>query len=160
MNKSTKVNNKGITLIALVVTVIVLMILAAVSINIVANSNNGLVQRAQESSEETKKAQIYEEMVLETGEFKIEKTGQKKYDEINLENLSTYLLNKKSGLEVVELTSEKLVVKYKGYNIEIDNKLQVKPLVKMDIVVSNTLEPTTITNDSVIINLDIQLEKG
>ena len=46
--------NKGITLIALVVTIIILIILAAVSINLVF-SENGLIERAKEGSSEMQK---------------------------------------------------------------------------------------------------------
>ena len=45
-------NQKGITLIALVVTIIILIILAAVSINLLLGSN-GLINKAQVASEET-----------------------------------------------------------------------------------------------------------
>ena len=44
--------NKGITLIALVVTIIVLLILAGVSINLVLGEN-GLITQAQEAKEKS-----------------------------------------------------------------------------------------------------------
>ena len=47
------INNKGITLIALVVTIIVLLILAAVSIAMLTGQN-GILTRASEASWETK----------------------------------------------------------------------------------------------------------
>ena len=43
-------NERGITLIALVVTIIVLIILATVSINMVAGEN-GLIKKAQQSKD-------------------------------------------------------------------------------------------------------------
>lgn len=46
-------NQKGITLVALVVTIIVLLILAGVSISMVAG-DNGIATRASEASEDTK----------------------------------------------------------------------------------------------------------
>ena len=45
-------NNKGITLVALVVTIVVLLILAGVSINLVLG-DNGIVKRAQEAKNKT-----------------------------------------------------------------------------------------------------------
>lgn len=45
-------NNGGITLIALVVTIVVLLILAGVSISMLAGEN-GIITQAQKSKEET-----------------------------------------------------------------------------------------------------------
>ena len=47
-------NNKGITLVALVVTIVVLLILAGVSINLVLG-NNGIIAKAKDA--ETKSAE-------------------------------------------------------------------------------------------------------
>ena len=52
-------NNKGITLIALVVTIIVLLILAGVSINMLTGQN-GILNRASEAKEKTENAQTEE----------------------------------------------------------------------------------------------------
>ncbi|MGN1300207.1 MAG: hypothetical protein ACI4VC_02530 [Clostridia bacterium] len=49
--------NKGITLIALVVTIVVLLILAGVSLNLVFN-NNGIITKAGEAKVETRAAQV------------------------------------------------------------------------------------------------------
>ena len=51
--------NKGITLIALVVTIIVLLILAGVSINMLTGQN-GILNRASEAKEKTGNAQTEE----------------------------------------------------------------------------------------------------
>lgn len=48
--------NNGITLVALVVTIVVLLILAGVSINLVIG-NNGIINKAKEAKEKTKQAQ-------------------------------------------------------------------------------------------------------
>ena len=50
-------NNKGITLVALVVTIVVLLILAGVSINLVLG-NNGIIAKAKDA--ETKSAEARE----------------------------------------------------------------------------------------------------
>ena len=52
LRKSKKETNKGITLIALVITIIVLLILAAVSIATLTGEN-GLLNRATEAKNET-----------------------------------------------------------------------------------------------------------
>ena len=56
-------NTKGITLIALVVTIIVLIILAGVSISLVMG-DNGIITMAQQSKENTELAQTEEEKQL------------------------------------------------------------------------------------------------
>ena len=56
--------NKGITLIALVITVIVLLILAAVSIATLTG-DNGILTKAQTASEKTKEASVKEEIQTE-----------------------------------------------------------------------------------------------
>ncbi len=59
-----KKENKGITLIALVITVIVLLILAAVSIATLTG-DNGILTKAQTASEKTKEASVKEEIQTE-----------------------------------------------------------------------------------------------
>lgn len=56
-------NQKGITLIALVITIIILLILAGVSLNLVLGEN-GLIRRAQEAKEAYTQAQSEEEQQL------------------------------------------------------------------------------------------------
>ena len=53
MKKILKEKEKGITLIALVITIIVLLILAGVSIAMLTG-DNGIITRANEASEKTK----------------------------------------------------------------------------------------------------------
>ena len=48
--KKTKENGKGITLLSLVVTIIVLLILAGVAINLIVG-NNGLLKRTKVAKE-------------------------------------------------------------------------------------------------------------
>ena len=66
MNKKEKQirNSKGITLIALVITIIVLVILAGVSINLVLN-DNGIASKAKEGKENMQIAQEEEKELLD-----------------------------------------------------------------------------------------------
>lgn len=67
--------NQGITLIALVITVIVLLILAGVTIATLTG-DNGILTRAQEAKNKTEQAQKEEEDILSSYEDKInEYTG-------------------------------------------------------------------------------------
>ena len=63
MNKKLKIKNqKAITLIALVITIIILLILAGISIASLTGS--GLFERAKESKEKSLEAQIKEEIEM------------------------------------------------------------------------------------------------
>ena len=57
-------NNKGITLIALVITIIVLLILAGVTIAMLTG-DNGLLTRASSAKTETSKAEVLERVNME-----------------------------------------------------------------------------------------------
>ena len=72
MKKMVKQKNKGITLIALVITIIVLLILAGVTIAAVSGEN-GLLNKAEQAMEEHKKAAAEEQIKLKLNEWKIEK---------------------------------------------------------------------------------------
>ena len=61
--KKTLIQKKGITLIALVVTIIVLLLLAGISV-MMLTGNNGILQRAGEAKEKTDEAQIEERIKL------------------------------------------------------------------------------------------------
>ena len=61
--KKAKTSNKGITLIALVITIIVLLILAGVSI-VTLTGENGILTQAQNAKTETKVAELEEELKL------------------------------------------------------------------------------------------------
>ena len=63
MEKQKLRKNKGITLIALVITIIVLLILAGVSIAMLTG-DNGILTQAQRAKNETENAQIEEENIL------------------------------------------------------------------------------------------------
>ena len=56
-------NNKGITLVALVVTIIILIILAGISINLLLG-DNGIITIAKKAKENTELAKIEEEKEL------------------------------------------------------------------------------------------------
>ena len=55
--------NKGITLVALVVTIVVLLILAGISLNLVLGEN-GIITRAQEARDKTAQAKVNTEKAI------------------------------------------------------------------------------------------------
>ena len=74
INKFDKKNdfnkNQGITLIALIVTIVVLLILAGVSINLVLG-NNGVIKKSKEAKEEYNKSSVKEKVGLLLNEYAI-----------------------------------------------------------------------------------------
>ncbi len=64
MYKKTQSKNKGITLIALVITIIVILILAGVSINTLFG-DNGLLTKADEARRENERAGAYDKLAVE-----------------------------------------------------------------------------------------------
>ena len=67
-----KKNERGITLIALVVTIVVLLILAGVSISMLTGEN-GIITQANKANEENAHSSIYEALQLETADYNLEK---------------------------------------------------------------------------------------
>ncbi len=63
LRNKRKLKNNGITLIALVITIIVLLILAAVSIATLTG-DNGLVTKANDASDRTREANAMEQVRL------------------------------------------------------------------------------------------------
>ena len=72
-------NNKGITLIALIITILVMLILAAVSINMTIGEN-GIIIKAEESAKDTEEQYFYEIIMTSisyegNGKFDLNKTS-------------------------------------------------------------------------------------
>ena len=81
--KNNKKMSNGITLIALVVTIIVLLILAGISIQMLTG-NNGILQRATEAKEKTEESQIIEDAKMNIINFQANKlTGNITERELN-----------------------------------------------------------------------------
>ncbi len=71
VQKKKGTENKGITLVALVITIIVLLILAGVSINLVAGSN-GILGKATKAVDVNNMAKIKEEIELKIAELQMD----------------------------------------------------------------------------------------
>ena len=71
-----KRNKNGITLIALVVTIIVLLVLAAVAINLTIGEN-GIFTRAQSATEEYVHGAVKDALAMKQGEYEIDRANGK-----------------------------------------------------------------------------------
>ena len=70
-----KNKQKGVTLIALIVTIIVLIILAGVSINMIVGEN-GIITQSQRAEEDYSKSEVKEKVELALNEYMIEKSTE------------------------------------------------------------------------------------
>ena len=90
-------SKKGITLIALVITIIVLLILAGVSIATLTG-DNGLLAKTQQAKEENEKASDRDKIAMAVSEAQI---GENGYQELNSNNLQEAINNQFNGRDVV-----------------------------------------------------------
>ena len=77
--------NKGITLIALVVTIIVILILSGISLSILTG-NNGILSKTQEAKEKTAEAQNIEIISMALYEKQIDDNFNSNENKRTLEN--------------------------------------------------------------------------
>ena len=146
-SKISKLKRKveGITLIALVVTIIVLLILSAVAINLTIGSN-GIFIRARESVEEYTKSSIKEELSMLLSEYSIYKVNG------GTDSLSDFLLQ--HGAEEVKDNGDgTLNVKYKGYEFIVNENgdiEEVRPQIQItDLKVTKAEDGTNIPEGGV-----------
>lgn len=105
--KTKEKSNKGITLVALVVTIIILLILAGMGIQ--ALTQTGLFNKAKDAKQKSENAQTEENITLGYYKNLIEKYG-------NLENSREALINESTlitniDFEASEITSSKITLK-------------------------------------------------
>ena len=81
LNKTLKNNEKAITLIALVITIIVLLILAGISI-LMLSGDNGILQQTTTARTRTIHANVLEQMQLEASAYTVDKTTGKFSDSL------------------------------------------------------------------------------
>ena len=130
--KEVKTRNKGITLIALVVTIVVLLILAGVAISMLSG-DDGIIINAQKASEENDKGREKEIVTLAVGSALSSDEGYT----IARDNLNSALANH-IGTEGVDYTlseTEPYIVKYmdSGRSYIIDEKGKVSEYEEIDL---------------------------
>ena len=130
-------SNAAITLIALVITIIVLLILAGVTLNMVIGEN-GILGKANISKEETNKSTATEKLKLKILEYKAEVSDKKEKETLKgfkdfcgqdseIEYVKLYVEENGKLVDANENIPTKAKVKLKGYTYEfiIDDKLKI-----------------------------------
>ena len=93
--KRMQKNSKGITLIALVITIIVLLILAGVTIATLTG-DNGILNQAGKAKDKTTEAEAIERVQVEVaGSYGIDGTIDKEQLNKNLKNINGLIYNEK-----------------------------------------------------------------
>ena len=113
--------NKGITLVALVITIIILLILAGISIQ--AITNTGLFVNAKKAKEKSIEGQLKEEISLAIQSIQTEEIY--KGNSVTLETLAGGQLEKELKDITAELTDGEINGEYKDYEYTIDSNLNV-----------------------------------
>lgn len=106
-------SNRGITLLALVITIIVLIILAGISINLLLGEN-GLIKKAQNTKETHTIEAIKEKLDIAKGSDYIEQKGDSSID-------TYFAILEKEKIEPYTITNKQKVTESTGI-IEVDNK--------------------------------------
>ena len=115
------INNKGITLVALVITIIILLILAGISIQ--AITNTGLFANAKKAKEKSMEGQLKEEISLAIQSIQTEEIY--KGNSVTLETLAGGQLEKELKDITAELAEGEINGEYKDYEYTIDDKFNV-----------------------------------
>ena len=125
------IRNKGITLIALVVTIIILLILAGISLYLLKNDE--LVNKASIAKEETQKSKLLEELKIKVLETNAECNGnatlQDFLNKLNEDIENEYIISTEISSVVGNIPNinnvSKIFLKYKGYWFEVDSNLNI-----------------------------------
>ncbi len=137
-------SNRGITLIALVITIIVLLILAGVAI-VTLTGENGLIEKTEQAREESIKAQLKEEIEMAILDIQLEEKSRE--NDVTLETLANLQLREKLENIIAELSNEEIIGEYKGYNYTIDKNFNVN-------IVEKTIEKVYKTARYLIIEVE------
>jgi len=114
---------KGITLIALVVTIVVLLILAGVSISLVLN-NNGVISKAKDAKYSTEKGQAQDEVNLAINYLQIEDATSTLTREDKRKILEDEL-RKISADSSVSISGDGFKIIHKKYEFFVDKDLKI-----------------------------------
>ena len=111
-------SDSAITLIALIITIIVLLILAGVTLNMVIGES-GIFEKAKIASEETNRSQALEQVKLKVLEVSADKNGEATLDDIE------EAFSKDSNTSNLTKTDTEIRLKYNGIGVIIDEKFNV-----------------------------------
>lgn len=167
MNNKRK--NKGITLIALIVTIILLLILAGITISQL--TGNGLFEKAKLAKEKTENAQGLENSTLENYEKKIDEAINSKREENNIKfsydidsiengiiNLILHIQDNVNGLAKIELKEGNTIIL--SENKKEEKKIDYEVEIGKEYIIKITSENGDEKEEKILLNINpIMTEK-
>lgn len=138
--------NKGITLIALVITIIILLILAGIALTLVIG-DNGILNKTKIATEEYKKVEVKEAIELAIADIQAEKIS--KNEPFNHEILADQLQEKLADILAVSGGNE-IQGEYKQYQYIITEEFEV--IIGEKAVGANIQMVYTIENETIGVN--------
>lgn len=154
-------NNKGITLISLIVTIVVLIILASVTITLIVGENNLLIGNAKEGANETRKQMASEKINLKITNSQINTYAEEQRmptlqeladdfcedEEIEYVELKSKKIASLEKIEVDENGSFFTKLKEYPYEFEINSSLQLASIDGIQIATNTSGKTETIKQD-------------
>ena len=134
-----KETNKGITLISLVVTIVILLILASISVN-AAFGNNGLITKAQEARNMTENAVKYEQetindLLANYSNIIDDNSSNSEENELKVNlslnegtNVAVIIVNaidKGDGISSIKLVNQELTKEYEDGTKQVEERFEV-----------------------------------
>ena len=158
-------SNVAITLIALIITIIVLLILAGVTLNMVMG-DSGIFNKANQAKNKTEIAQYEEELRMCVLELQTDSVANR--ETFGMETIKNKLVEKVKELENttdIEFPTEESETKvsgtYKGYEFYIDNKYAAHIGGKVEgISITTSLNPSGWTQGPVTATITIKSNNG
>ena len=112
--------NKGVTLIALAVTIVVMLILAGVTISVL-NGENGIVKQAQKAKEESKIKELKEKVRIDIAGKRVENINGELRVSVLKEILDKYFDNVPVETQITSETKLKAKEEYGKYEMKISD---------------------------------------
>ena len=131
--------NKGITLVALVITIIILLILAGISIS--ALTNTGIFGKAKDAKQKSANAELDQNTKLDEYENEIDNYLPKKNNNKTVEQAKEKVLSTEKNTELVDAKENKIVIPA-GFKITGDATTVDKGIVIEDATVDKDGKPT------------------
>ena len=149
--KIEKSENKGITMIALVITIIILLILAGITIGTL-NSNDGLLKKSKKAKEEHEIAQAQELLSTELSSILAGNQGNKNLKDLDNLIVNGYTTNVSDVARLVSMTKEN-----KTYYFLVDSEFNIQNLNNISSQGNNSGNSQNSNLNSEIIN-DFEIE--
>ena len=134
-----KNKSKGITLVALVITIIILLILAGISIS--ALTNTGIFQKAKDAKQKSANAELDQNTKLDSYENEIDNYLPKQNSNKTVEQAKGKVLSTEKNIELVDAKENKIVIPA-GFKITGDATTVDKGIVIEDATVDKDGKPT------------------